>query len=425
MDRRNFVVSAGAALGSLPLPFSEAWRTVQAANRRVQGWSHEAVADDEAYWLRIRQAYSLDANHVNLNSGSVSPAPRVVSDAMDRYWTVTNMSPSYYVDELLYPEVEHVRRRLAGMLGCDPNTLALTRNTSESLQIVQMGLPLNRGDEIVSTTQDYPRMITAWQQRERRDGVVLKLVRFPVPPPSMDDLYQRVFAAVTPRTKVIHICHMTYTTGQIFPVKRICDEARRRGIFTIVDGGHTFAHFPFTIDDLGCDAYGSSLHKWLCAPVGNGLLYVRKEAIPRIWPLLAAPAAQDHDIRKFEAIGTYPVSLRVAVSDAITFHEEIGGARKAARLQWLRERWMDGVATTRGVQLLTPRDPSQACALGAMRMDALGAQALTETLQKRWGIHVRPRFVDGEFECIRVTPNVFTALHEIDLFVQAIRTLAG
>lgn len=425
MDRRHFVTSLGAVVGTLPLPFADTWRAVREANQRVRGWSHEAVADDDAYWMRIRQAFTIDANHVNLNSGSVSPAPRVVAEAMDRYWTVTNMSPSYYVDELLYPEIEHVRRRLAAVLGCDPETLALTRNTSESLQIVQMGLPLQRGDEIVSTTQDYPRMITAWQQRERRDGVVLKLIRFPVPPPSMDDLFQRIFAAVTPKTKVIHLCHMTYTTGQIFPVKRICDEARRRGIFTIVDGGHTFAHFPFTIDDLGCDAYGSSLHKWLCAPVGNGVLYVRKEAIPRIWPLLAAPSAQDGDIRKFEAIGTYPVALRAAVSDAVTFHEEIGGARKAARLQGLRERWMDGVASARGVELLTPRDPAQACALGAMRMASMGAQTLTDTLQKRWGIHVRPRFVPGEFECIRVTPNVFTAIHEIELFIGAIRTLAG
>jgi selenocysteine lyase/cysteine desulfurase len=337
---------------------------------------------------------------------------------------MTNMSPSLYVDELLYPEVEHVRRRLAGLVGADPETIALTRNTSESLQIVQMGLPLERGDEIVSTTQDYPRMITAWRQRERRDGVVLKLVRFPVPPPSMDDLYQRVFAAVTPKTKVIHVCHMTYTTGQIFPVKRITDEARRRGIFTIVDGGHTFAHFPFTMDELGADAYGSSLHKWLCAPVGNGVLYLRKAHIPTIWPLLAADKAQDADIRKFEAIGTYPVPLRVSVSDAVTFHEEIGGERKAARLRLLRDRWMDGVAPVKGVSLLTPRDPAQSCALGAMRMTTLGAQALTDTLQKRWGIHVRPRFVADEFECIRVTPNVFTAQHELDLFVGAIRALA-
>ncbi|MCC7054506.1 MAG: aminotransferase class V-fold PLP-dependent enzyme [Gemmatimonadaceae bacterium] len=409
----------------MPLTLDAAARTiVTEANRHVAGLAPDLVAEDETYWLRVRAAFSLDANHVNLNSGSVSPAPRVVSDAMQRYWTLTNMSPSYYVDELLYPEVELVRRRLAALFGCDPGELALTRNTSESLQIVQMGLPLSRGDEIVSTTQDYPRMLTAWRQRERRDGVVLKLVSFPVPPPSMDDLVARIFAAVTPRTKVIHICHMTYTTGQIFPVRRICDEARRRGITSIVDGGHTFAHFPFTRDDLGCDVYGSSLHKWLCAPVGNGLLYVRTPLIPTIWPLLAAEPSQDGDIRKFEAIGTYPIALRTAVSDAVGFHEEIGGERKAARLRFLRERWMRAVETLPGVHLLTSHDPQQACALGAMRLDGIGAQQLTDTLQQRWGIHVRPRFVAGEFECIRVTPNVFTRLDEVDLFVEAIRTLA-
>lgn len=412
------------AVGAAPFAFDKALAAVRAANPRVAGRPPGALADDEAYWMRIRQAFSLDANHVNLNSGSVSPAPRVVSDAMQRYWTVTNMSPSYYVDELLMPEVELVRRRVASVIAADPETVALTRNTSESMQIAQMGLPLDRGDEIVSTTQDYPRMITAWQQRARRDGVVLRLVRFPVPPAGLTDLYDRVMAAVTPRTKVIHICHITYTTGQIFPVRHLCDEARRRGIVTIVDGGHSFAHFPFTIDDLGCDIYGSSLHKWLCAPVGNGVLYVRRALIPRIWPLLAAPAALDGDIRKFEAIGTFPVALRVALSDAVTFHTEIGGERKAARLRYLRDRWMDAVADVPGVELLTPRDPAQSCALGAMRLRTMGAQALTDALQSRWGIHVRPRFVPGEFECIRVTPNVFTALDEIDLFSDAIRTLA-
>ena len=421
MRRRDFV----AAIGGTPFALDAgATALVRDANRAVAGRSAREVAEDESYWLRVRQAFTIDANHVNLNSGSVSPAPRVVAEAMQRYWTLTNMSPSYYVDELLYPEVELVRRRLAATFGCDPEELAITRNTSESLQIAQLGLPLERSDEIVSTTQDYPRMITAWRQRERRDGVVLKLVSFPTPPPSMDTLYDRVFSAVTARTKVIHICHMTYTTGQIFPVKRICDEARRRGIFTIVDGGHTFAHFPFTAADLGCDVYGSSLHKWLCAPVGNGLLYVRKEQIRRIWPLLAADPAQDGDIRKFEAIGTYPIALRTALSDALAFHEEIGAERKAARLRYLRERWMHGVEAVRGVTLRTSFDPAQACALGAMSLANMGAQELTDALQRRWRIHVRPRFVPGEFDCIRVTPNVFTKLDEVDLFVEAIRTLA-
>jgi selenocysteine lyase/cysteine desulfurase len=398
---------------------------VRESNREVSGLPPEQVAENEEYWLRIRRAFSLDANHVNLNSGSVSPAPRAVYEAMDRYWQMTNMSPSLLVDDYIQPGIEQVRRRLAAMLGCSVEEVALTRNTSESLQIAQMGLTLKSGDEIVSTTQDYPRMNTAWRQRERRDGVVLKLVSFPTPPPSMDTLYDRVISAVTERTRVILICHMTYTTGQIFPVKRICDEARRRGITTIVDGGHTFAQFPFTVADLGCDVYGSSLHKWLCAPVGNGLLYVRREVIPSIWPLMASGESSRADIRKFEATGTHPFALRAAVSDAIAFHEEIGAERKAARLRFLRERWMRALKDVPGVKLLTSMDPAQACAIGSMSLEGVDARKLTEELQQRWGIHVRRRGVKNEFECIRITPNIFTKLDEIDLFVEAIRTLAG
>ena len=269
MDRRAFL----ASLGGLPLVVdARAAAQAREAAAAVAGLAPDEVASRESYWLGIRRAFALDANHVNLNSGSVSPAPRAVADAMTRYWTLTNMSPSLLVDDYLQPGVERVRQRLAAMLGCGTDELALTRNTSESLQAAQFGLNLRAGDEIVSTTQDYPRMIAAWRQRERRDGVVLRLIPFPTPPPSPDTLYERVFSGVTARTRVILICHMTYTTGQIFPVRRICDEARRRGIVTIIDGGHTFAQFPFTIADLGCDVFASSLHKWLCAPVGNGIL---------------------------------------------------------------------------------------------------------------------------------------------------------
>jgi isopenicillin-N epimerase len=422
MNRRSFF----AGLAGLPFALDAgATALARESGRSVAGLAPEVVAEDEEYWLGIRRAFALDANHVNLNSGSVSPAPRAVADAMERYWTVANMSPSLYVDEFVHPGVEMVRRRLAAMLKCSTEELALTRNTSESLQIAQMGLPLERGDEIVSTTQDYSRMLTAWRQRERRDGVVLKLVSYPTPPPSMDTLYESVFSAVTARTKVILISHMTYTTGQIFPVKRICDEARRCGIITIVDGGHTFAHFPFTVADLWCDVFGSSLHKWLCAPVGTGILYVRRALIPTIWPLMAAGESKTDDIRKFEEIGTHPVALRAAVSDAISFHEEIGGERKAARLRFLRERWMMALQDVRGVKLLTSFDPAQACAIGSMSLDRIDARELTAKLQERWGIHVRRRGVKDEFECIRITPNVFTKLDEIDLFVEAIRSLAG
>ncbi len=421
MDRRHFIAAAGTG-ATLLRP--DAIRHLEGALHRLGSASPAATADDEAFWYAVRQSFTIDPNQINLNSGSVSPAPRVVAEAMDRYWTITNMSPSLYVDDLLYPQVELVRQRLAAVFGCDPEELALTRNTSESLLTIQFGLPLARGDEVVTTTQDYPRMLTGWEQRARRDGIVLKRVPFPVPPPSLDDLYDRLVAAITPRTKVLHFCHMTYTTGQIFPVRRLCDLARSRGITTIVDGGHTFAQFPFTRDDLGCDFYGTSLHKWLTAPVGNGFLYAKRDRIRDVWPLYAAPPEQDNDVRKFEQIGTYPISLRNAVSEALTFHTAIGFDRKAARLRYLRDRWMRTVADLPRVKLLTPFDPAQGCALGAMRIEGIGAAALVEYLVKKHLIHVRARFVPGEWEGIRVTPNVFTTAEEVDRFSAAIRHAA-
>jgi selenocysteine lyase/cysteine desulfurase len=421
MDRREFVAGLSAAAVTVR---PDAIQRIQRAVRHVARVSAEQAAQVEDFWFQVRHAFTIDRNQINLNSGSVSPAPRVVQEAMEHYNTIVNMSPSLWVDDLLIPQRENLRQRLAGLFGCDPEELALTRNTTESLEIVQLGLDLKRGDEVLTTTQDYPSMLTAWRQRERREGIVLKAVPYPVPPESLDDLYQRVERAVTPRTRVIHICHVTYTTGQIFPVKRLCDMARTRGIETIVDGAHGFAHFPFTQDDLGCDYYGTSLHKWLTAPVGNGFLYVRKDRIPRVWPLMPAPASQDADIRKFEAIGTHPVGLRNAVAEAITFHESLGAERKAARLRYLKNRWMERVRDLPRVRLLTPSDPAQSCGIGTMQIDGIGAQALTDWLQRKHRIHVRPRFVEGEWEGIRVTPNVFTTLAEVDLFAEAIREAA-
>lgn len=421
MHRRDFVTSLSAAAVTFR---PDAVGRIQRAAQRIAHLDPAEAAQDEDFWFQVRHAFTIDRNQINLNSGSVSPAPRVVQEAMEQYNTIVNMSPSLWVDDLLIPQRENLRRRLAGLFGCDPEELAITRNTTESLEIVQLGLDLKRGDEVLTTTQDYPSMLAAWRQRERREGIVLKTVTYPVPPENLDDLYHRVERAVTPRTRVIHICHVTYTTGQIFPVKRICDMARARGIETIVDGAHGFAHFPFTRDDLGCDYYGTSLHKWLTAPVGNGFLYVRRDKIPGVWPLMPAPPSLDADIRKFEAIGTHPVGLRNAVAEAITFHESLGAERKAARLRYLKGRWMNQVRDLAKVRLLTPDDAAQSCGIGTMRIEGIGAQALTDWLQREHRIHVRPRFVEGEWEGVRVTPNVFTTLGEVDLFAAAIREAA-
>jgi selenocysteine lyase/cysteine desulfurase len=415
--RRAFLAAAGGGLTALS---SEAFARLAALPKT----SPEASAQNEDFWFRVRESFTIDRNSINLNSGSVSPAPRSVQTAMHQYWDITNMSPSYYVDEILGPRIEVVRRRLAETFGCDPEEIALTRNTSEGMQIVQMGLDLKRGDEVLTTTQDYPRMLTAWNQREARDGIVLKTVSFPTPPEGPEDLLERIEGAITPRTRVILICHVTYTTGQIFPVKEICALARERGIETIVDGAHGFAHFPFTRDDLDCDYYATSLHKWLYAPVGTGFLYVRREKIRDVWPLMAAPVSMREDVRKFEEIGTHPLATRCAITEALAFHDGIGAERKAERLRFLRRRWSDRARSCPGVRVLNSDEPRASCGIGALGIEGIDANALTEHLEKKYRIHVRPRFVAGELDCIRVTPNVFTTLEEVDLFSEAIETIS-
>lgn len=264
MDRRRFFshsVKMAAALqaGSM--------LRAQNAVARTGGRAADSMARDEDFWFNVRDAFTVDRNMVNLNNGGVSPAPKMVADVEVKYLEIENMSPSYYMWNVLDPGMETVRRRLAQAFGCDTEEIAITRNASEGLENVQLGMNLKPGDEVLTTNQDYPRMITTWQQRERRDGIVLKQITFPVPPPSLEYLTKRIEANITPKTKVIHICHITNRTGQIFPVRSICQMARARGIEVVVDGAHAFAQFPFTRDELDCDYYGTSLHKWLLAPI--------------------------------------------------------------------------------------------------------------------------------------------------------------
>src|SRR5437773_9939168 len=297
--RRSFL--GGLARGARALASFRAGAigSVLAAGRSVTGRSAEDVAADEDYWREIQQAFTVDRSLVNLNNGGVSPSPRVVQEAMRRYLELSNEAPVYTMWQLLEPQVESVRKRLAAAFGCDPEEMAITRNASEALETCILGLDLKPGDEVVTTNQDYPRMIATWLQRERRDGIVLKQIKFPVPPPSLDFLAQRIEESLTPKTKVVHICHITNRTGQIFPVKKICQLARARGIEVIVDGAHAFAQFPFRQQDLDCDYYGTSLHKWLLAPIGTGMLYVRKSKIANIWPMMGADHSLREDIRKF------------------------------------------------------------------------------------------------------------------------------
>jgi isopenicillin-N epimerase len=413
MNRRSFLGRSAAAAAAFQTgSLLRAQRAVDA----VTGRAADTVARDEDFWFNVRHAFTVDRNMVNLNNGGVSPAPKIVMDTEIRYLEIENLSPSYYMWNVLDPGVETVRRRLARTFGCDPEEIAITRNASESLEIVQLGMDLKRGDEVLTTNQDYPRMITTWKQRERRDGIVLKQISFPVPPPSLDFLAKRLEENITPKTRVIHICHITNLTGQIFPVKQICRMARERGIEVIVDGAHAFAQFPFTHADLDCDYYGTSLHKWVLAPIGTGMLYVRKSKIPKIWPMMAAPDSMQDNIRKFEEIGTHPASQRDAITEALNFHESIGAERKAERFRYLRKRWSNRLREFPGVKILNSEDPEMSCAIGFISVDGFDASRLQKYLWEQnriWTVAVvRP----GEYQGLRITPNVYTTLEEIDTF---------
>ena len=295
--------AAGAAFATARYGIDEvAALTAQAA---AGGRTPAQMAADEDYWREIQFAFTLDRTIINLNNGNSCPAPTVVHEACKRYNDWANQAPVYHRG-MTERNIETTRRRLAAEFGADPEEIAITRNSSESLQIAQMGLDLKPGDEVLTTEQDYGRMLTTWDQRVRRDKIKLTKIDFPAPT-NGEDLIGRLTRAITPQTKVMHFCHITNQSGQLFPVRQLADIARARGIITIVDGAHAGGHFPYKLSELGMDYYGVSLHKWLLAPMGTGLLYVRRERIASTWPLQAAPATRDTDIRKFEEVGTQPI----------------------------------------------------------------------------------------------------------------------
>jgi isopenicillin-N epimerase len=413
MQRRAFLSAAAGAVTAFQ---NDAVLRAQSAVRAAAARPAEVVARDEDFWFNIRGSFVVDRNLINLNNGGVSPSPKIVIETEKRLLEIQNMTPTYYMWRILDPGVERVRTRLARAFGCDPEEIAITRNASEALEIVQLGLDLKRGDEVITTNQDYPRMISTWEQREDRDGIVLKQITFPVPPPSLDYLAKRIEDAITPKTRVIHICHMTNRTGQIFPVKQICQMARKRGIEVIVDGAHSFAQFPFKHEDLDCDYFGTSLHKWLLAPIGTGMLYVRKSKIGQIWPMMPAERKLKDDIRKFEQIGTHPASQRNAITEALNFHESIGVERKAERFRYLRQRWTERLRDKKGVRLLHSEDPQQSCAIGFISIDGMNHAKLLAYLFEKHRIWATMVDTPGEYVGLRITPNVYTTLEEIDTF---------
>ena len=413
--------ATGAAALALPVFRLDAMQRAREAGRAVAGTPADSVATDETYWSHIQRAFDVDSTIVNLNNGGCSPAPSHVLEAMIRDLRFSNEMPVHHMWNILEPRIESVRRELAREFGCDPEEMAITRNASESLETLIFGLDLQPGDEVVVTNQNYPRMLTSWDQRVRRDRiVVVKPISFPVPPPSAADVVRRFREAITPRTRVVEITHITNLTGQILPVRDVVRMARERGIEVFVDGAHAFAHFPFRRDDLECDYYGTSLHKWLLAPIGTGFLYVRKEKQKKIWPLMAAPLKMDQDVRKYEEIGTHPAANHNAIAAALAFHREIGAERKAARLRWLRDRWARRLlAADPRVRVLTPLNATESCGIGLIHVEGVDTTKLQAHLWEKHRIMTTP-IVHPEFNGLRVTPNVYTRPDEVDVFSEKV-----
>ena len=425
-SRRNFLSLAGKSVGLAALSsttVANLLRTVQAATKSVAHLTPQRAAMDEDYWSTIQNSFSVTRGIINLNNGGVSPSPRIVTEALVRYIWQQEDATAYTMWQILEPQSETIRTGLAELFGCDREEIAITRNASESLETLLLGLDLKSGDEVLTTTQDYGRMLTTIRQRERREGIKLSLIKIPIPPKDINEITAAFERAITPRTRLIQIAHQVNITGQITPVKAVCEMARARGVETIVDGAHSFAQFDFKQADLNCDYFGTSLHKWLYAPKGTGLLYVRREKIGKVWPLFAAEDKQKSDIRKFEEIGTHSAAPRLAIGEALLFHHGVGAKRKEARLRYLSRYWMDRLKDIPKVRFNTSFDPKQMCAIANVQIEGLDQQKIGSYLFDKHRIFTTP-IIHEEFEGLRITPNLYTTLPELDRFCEIMAAIA-
>lgn len=420
--RRSFLNKIGMLSASMLAAgmLEPAWsRELHAALKETAGTDPRSLAGEEDFWYYVQQAYTVAPGFVNLNNGAVSPAPKVVADAMKRYYDMSNEAPSYFMWRVLDQGREPLRKNLAKLAGCDAEEVVVQRNATEALEAVIFGIDLKPGDEVVLSKQDYSNMILAWKQRERRDKIKLVWVDLQLPSEDENYLVQQYTNAFTAKTKLVQVTHMINWIGQTLPVKKIAAAAKARNIEVLVDGAHTFAQFGFSLPDLNCDYFGTSLHKWLGAPIGTGMLYIRKEKIGRVWPLFGGSEKDDTDIRKFEHLGTRPFFIEQAIDKAIDFHDMIGSKRKQERLLYLKNYWMERAAVLPKVKLLTSLKPEFGCAIGMISVEGKKQGELDHFLMENYRVHT----VSITWENItgtRITPNVYTTTKNLDTLLEGI-----
>jgi len=430
MNRRKFLLRAGAGAAALtgscnssPALLAPGARGVAQELAKTDGEPDE-IARDEDFWRHAQDAFTVDRSMVNFNNGGVSPSPQVVQESLARNLAYANSAPSYTMWRVQEPEKEAVRSGLAQLFGVDSEEIAITRNATESLQTCQFGFDLPRGAVVLACDQDYPRMLNTFKQRERREGIELEVIELP-PPEASEDAVVRCYtdALDEKRPSLLLLSHMIYLTGRVLPVARIVAEARTRGVPTIVDGAHAFAHLVFRQEDLGCDYYAASLHKWLFAPFGTGLLYVKQDRIADLWPLMAASEAEDEDIRKFEQIGTHSVPVPLAIGDAMQFHQLLGPERKLARLLYLRERWTERIADTGNARFRASLAPGGAGGFVTVEIPGVDPSEIHQHLWSEHRIYTVAILQEGA-SGLRVSPSVYSTLEEVDRFADILAAIA-
>ncbi len=424
-DRRHFLKNTLAAGGTAFLSsfVSLPEKKLLEINQESLKKSPTELASDEDFWAQMKQAYTVSPNIINLNNGGVSPAPKVVQESLSRLNAYSNEAPSYYMWRIMSQGKEPLRENLAKFAGVSPEEIAINRNATESLDTIIMGMKLKAGDEVILSKYDYPNMQHAWRQRELRDGIVLKWVNLKLPAEDKAELVKIYQEQMTEKTKVVHVTHMINWNGQIMPVKEIADLAHSKNIEVVCDGAHTFAHIDHKISDLHCDYYGTSLHKWLCAPIGSGMLWIKKEHISKIYPLVPNDTPLSDDIRKFENLGTRSFPIEQAIGEALNFQYTIGNERKEARLRYLKNYWATEVIKMERTRLNTSLLPNFSCALAHVGMDGLEAGEMESKLFAKYKVHTSPTKWEA-LNGIRIAPHVYTSTRDLDRLLDGLQYLA-
>ena len=418
MDKRTFLRSMGLiGLGGM-LSIDSLTELVKSKSSVPSA----ELAGDEEFWTSIRKGYKLKPAFINLENGYYNFLPEQILEKFIGHVREINFQGSYYMRTVQFDNKKSMAAKLAALAGCSSDELIITRNTTESLDMIIGGQDWKPGDEAVMAEQDYGAMLEMFNQVSKRYGVIKKVVSVPNHPQSDDEIVNLYASAISEKTKLLMVCHMINITGQILPVRKICDMAHQRGVQVMVDGAHSFAHFKFTIPELNCDYFASSLHKWLSVPLGSGILYVKREKIGNVWPLLAEGERKPDDISRLNHIGTHPAHTDLTISDAIDFYNIIGVERKEARLRFLKNYWTSKVRDLPNVILNTPADPTRSCGIANVGLKSMKPSELGDILFSKYTIYTAPIDGAGVHGC-RITPNVYTTTADLDVLVKALSEL--